>query len=57
MVEGEQEMDIKGNGETCREGGITPVFHMAKGYGMDIKLPNLPRKLCQMKRSLLLVCF
>lgn len=57
MVGGKQEMDIKGNGETCREGGLTPVFQMAKGYGINIKLQNLLRKLCQMKKSLLLVYF
>lgn len=57
MVGGKQGMDIKGNGETCREGGVTPVFQMANGYGMDIKLQNLPRKLCQMKKKISFTCF
>lgn len=33
MVGGKQEMDIKGNGETRRESGVSPVFQMAEEYG------------------------
>lgn len=52
MVGGKQGMDIKGNGETCKEGGLIPVSQMAKGYGINTELQNLLRKLCQMKKNL-----
>ena len=37
VVGGEQEWDMKGNAGTCREGGVTPLFQVAKSM-MDIKL-------------------
>lgn len=46
---GKQERDMQGNGGTRREGGVAPLFHVAK-HTVDKKMPNLLRKLCEVKK-------
>lgn len=49
---GKQEWDMQGNGGTCQQGGVAPLFHVAK-HMMDKRMPNLLRKLCEIKKCLL----